>query len=48
MKVSNLDIKARIERILSDIFSDKYDANITIRFTKERRDEHSNTSSIIE
>jgi hypothetical protein len=30
--VSVIDIKSRIEKILSDILSDKHDAKITIRF----------------
>ena len=33
--MSKSDIKRNIEKILSDIFSDKYDAKITIKFVKE-------------
>ena len=34
MKVSDEEIKSRIERILSDILSDKHEAKITIKFSK--------------
>lgn len=34
MKVSKEEIKSRIERILSDILSDKHEAKITIKFSK--------------
>ena len=34
MKVSDKEIKSRIERILSDILSDKHEAKITIKFSK--------------
>lgn len=33
--MSNEDIKTRIEEILSDILSDKYEAKITIKFFKD-------------
>lgn len=32
MKVSDEEIKTKIERILSDILSDKHEAKITIKF----------------
>ena len=34
MEVSEREIKSRIERILSDILSDKHEAKITIKFSK--------------
>lgn len=34
MEVSDEEIKSRIERILSDILSDKHEAKITIKFSK--------------
>lgn len=34
MRVSEQEIKSRIERILSDILSDKHEAEITIKFSK--------------
>lgn len=46
--MSGLDIKSKIERALSDIFSDKYDAKITIKFVKENKHGDSNTSRIID
>jgi hypothetical protein len=47
--VSKQDIKSRIERVLSDIFSDKYDAEIGIKFKKRgMSDGDSNSSRIIE
>ena len=33
-----MDLKARIEQILSDILSQKHEAKVTLRF--ERRDAH--------
>lgn len=35
MKVSKTDIIYKIEKILSDILSDKYEADIKIQFVKE-------------
>ena len=34
MEVSKEEIKSKIERILSDILSDKHEAKITIKFSK--------------
>lgn len=34
MEVSEQEIKTKIERILSDILSDKHEAKITIKFSK--------------
>lgn len=34
MDVSEQEIKSKIERILSDILSDKHEAKITIKFSK--------------
>lgn len=34
--MSNKDIKARIEEILSDILSDKYEAKIKIKFVDKK------------
>lgn len=34
MEVSKEEIKSKIERILSDILSDKHEAKITIKFLK--------------
>lgn len=34
MGVSKQEIKSKIERILSDILSDKHEAKITIKFSK--------------
>lgn len=34
MRVSKEEIKPRIEQILSDILSDKYEAKVTIKFVK--------------
>ncbi len=46
MFVSNQDIKPRIESILSDILSAKYDAKITIKFVKrEGKKENVNNNS---
>lgn len=34
-------LKGRIERVLSEILSDKYDCNVTLKFVpKERKVEH--------
>lgn len=40
----NARLKARIERVLSEILSDKYDCNITLRFVpkKGRKEEKQN------
>lgn len=35
MEVSSEDIILKIEKILSDILSDKYDAKVTIKFIKK-------------
>lgn len=45
--MSKTDIKARIERILSDILSDKYNAKITVRFRdlKEHKSYGNNDTS---
>lgn len=45
MKVSEQEIKSRIERILSDILSDKYDAKITIKFSKSEDVNNGNDDS---
>lgn len=46
MFVSNQDIKPRIESILSDILSVKYDAKITIKFVKkEEKKKYGNGNS---
>lgn len=46
MFVSNQDIKPRIESILSDILSAKYDAKITIKFVKkEAKKKYGNSNS---
>lgn len=46
MFVSNQDIKPRIESILSDILSAKYDAKITIKFVKkEEKKKYGNSNS---
>lgn len=34
--VSKEEIKSRIERIFSDIFSERYDMNITVKFKNKR------------
>jgi len=46
-EVSREDIKSKVERILSDILSDKYDMNITVRFEKaeESRDNEEGRSN---
>ena len=41
-KVSDSDIKSRIEEILSDILSDKYEAKIKIKFCKEEEKNNGN------
>ena len=38
MEVSKIDIKSRIETVLSDILSDKHDARIRIKFGHARED----------
>jgi hypothetical protein len=38
VEVSAIDIKARIEQILSEILSDKHEAKITIRFGESGED----------
>lgn len=46
--MSEKDIRQKVERILSDILSDKYDAVITIKFKKERvKNDDKNTSRTI-
>ena len=35
MEATNLDLKSKIERILSDILSYKYEAKVTLRFEKK-------------
>lgn len=46
MFVSSQDIKPRIESILSDILSAKYDAKITIKFVKkEEKKKYGNSNS---
>lgn len=45
--MSNQDIKARIEEILSDILSDKHEAKITIKFVDKKEiicNEHTDSS----
>jgi hypothetical protein len=42
--VSERDIKARIEEILSDILSDKYEAKITIKFLKDEEIQNGNSN----
>lgn len=32
---TNMDLKERIERVLSDILSDKYDCKVTLHFEKK-------------
>lgn len=44
--VSNADIKIKVEQILSTILSDKYNAEITIRF-KENNHGDCDTTGII-
>lgn len=43
MKVSKEEIKPRIERILSDILSDKYEAKVTIKFDKSEDVDNGNS-----
>ena len=31
-----MDLKTRIEKLLSEILSDKYECNVTLRFEKKR------------
>ena len=39
-----MDIKERIEKVLSDILSDKYEAKVTLKFEKgARREERQET-----
>lgn len=35
-----MDLKSRIEQVLSEIFSDKYDCKVTIKFEKKRGEEN--------
>lgn len=34
-----MNLKTEIEKVLSDILSDKYEAKVTIKFEKEKQDE---------
>ena len=45
MEVSGQDIKAKIEKTLSDILSRKYDAKITVKFEKEKRNNGNSNQS---
>ena len=42
--MSNKDIKAKIEQILSDILSDKYEMEIKIKFEKSEEVSNGNTN----
>ena len=49
--MSEKDIKQKVERVLSDILSDKHDAVVTIQFTKKKeraRNGDKNTSRTID
>lgn len=48
MEVSNTDTKKRIEKVLSDILSDKYGYKITLKFAKENKDGNRNTTRDID
>jgi hypothetical protein len=49
VEVSEIDIKSRIEEILSEILSDKHDVNITLKFRDQGENKNGdyNTSRII-
>ena len=43
---ARLALKARLEKVLSEILSDKYDCNITIKFKPEKEElENENSDS---
>lgn len=47
IKVSRLDIKERVEQVLSDILSNKYEAKIRIKFGGANHNGDSDTSNHI-